>query len=328
MKDKDKSMIDPKDLALLLRSGAANYRCGMYLYHMPTIDRQQIYQELEIERLQRKYLEIREIYNYTGQDWNKTFLVSFLKYLSDEANRANYAELGMRLNYNMILRERGSLRNLEALLVAVSGLVDTLPRDSFTNTFRKDVEYMKHKYMITSLRQDQWQRRRMTPVKEPILRLIQVARLLYDNDMIFNKLVNCRSRNDVFNLFNVESGSEWSRYFGDAKVRRIGAEKCDLIGINFVVPMLYAFGHYTSSDEITQQANDLNESLPAESNRYIKGWRREGLTPMIAYETQALLQLFTKYCHERCCEGCYLYKHMLSKRSVLSDIPAFLEYQR
>ncbi len=317
-----------EELLDLLKSGAKECRCGIYLYNLDPLRRQQIYQELETERLERKYLEIRELYHYTNQDWNQVALIRLLRYLSDEANRANYMEIGLRIGFNTILRERSSLRNLEALLIAAAGLIDTLPRDNFTNQLRKDVEYMAHKYQITPLPKENWSRRRMTPAKEPILRLVQIARLLYDNDIFFNKLIGCKSRNDIFNLFNVEATSEWSKYFGESRVRRIGVEKCDLIGINFVVPMLYAFGHYTSDDNMTSVASNLNEVLPAESNRYITKWRSHGLTPTVSYETQALIQLYTVYCKELACERCHLYRHMRSKGSILDRIPAFTEYQR
>ncbi len=317
-----------KELLLLLESGAKEYRCGEYLYHLDALYRQQIYQNLEIERLQRKYLQIREIYQFSGQDWNQTFLVYFLRYLSDEANRKNFMEVGFRVGYNTILHERASLRNLEALFIAASGLIDTLPRDNFTNQVRKDVEYMTHKYQINPIAKEEWVRRRMMPAKEPILRLVQVARLFHENDLIFNKLISCRTREDIFNLFNVPALSEWSHYYGETRVRRIGVEKCDLIGINFVVPMLFAYGHYTSSDELVSVANELNEMLPAESNRYITKWRGCGLTPTVAYETQALIQLYTEYCKVKGCERCHVYRHMLSKGSILGKIPSFTQHLR
>ncbi len=178
------NVVDPQELLLLLESGAKECRCGEYLYHMSAMHRQQIYQNLETERLQRKYLQIREIYQMSTQDWNQTFLIYFLRYLSDANNRNNYMEVGLRIGYNMLLRERGSLHNLEALFIAASGLIDTLPRDNFTNQMRKDVAYMIHKYQINPLPKESWIRRGMVPTKEPILRLVQVARLYYENDMI------------------------------------------------------------------------------------------------------------------------------------------------
>ncbi len=326
--DAEKRKIDPVDLLILLNAGSKRYQCGKYLYHLNPLYRQQIYQDLETERLRDKYLKLRELYNYTNQDWNQVFLVWFLRYLSDKRNRDNYMELGLKINYNTILRERSSLRNLEALLVATSGLIDTLPRDSFTTQFRKDVEYMTHKYQIRPIPKESWDRRGMTPSKEPIIRLLQVANLLYNNDIIFNKLISCRTRDDIFGLFNVNASPEWMRYFGGSQERRIGVEKCDLVGINFVVPMLYAFGHYTSNQEMCDVARELNETLPAESNTIITGWKKQGLTPIVAYETQALIQLYTVYCKATRCEECPLYRHMLSKSSILDQIPIFTEYQR
>ncbi|MFI3258680.1 MAG: DUF2851 family protein [Rikenellaceae bacterium] len=312
------------ELLFRLEQGAKTYRCGVYLHNLESIHRQQIYQELETERLKSKYHKIWSMHEEWKMSWNHIFLVGFFDSLSDMENRENYLELAVRLNYSIISRERKSLRNLEALLIGMSGLLELLPRDRFTKSLADDARFIIHKYQLNPLPATQWNRRKWLPFKHPIVRLSQVAHLLYENEMPFNSLIECRNRNDIHNLFNVEMSEWWNPYFGES-VRHIGVEKSDLLGINFVVPMLYAFGHYSSDDEMTNRANDLNEDLPAESNFYITKWRRKGLDPKSAYETQALIQLAKIYCSNKHCEECHLYRHMKSKSSILSKIPAFLE---
>lgn len=316
------------DLLDLLADGSRHYRCGMYLYSMDVMRRQQIYHEMESERMEDKCYKINKLLKLCDENWNQLFLVNFLRYLSDEQNRNNYVEIGFRIGYNTLIRERASLRNMEALLIAASGLVDTLPKDDFTRELKKDVAYMAHKYEIEPIPQESWKRRGMTPSKEPIVRLIQTARLLHENELIFNKLINCKTRDDIFNLFNVEGNSEWNRYFGETQSRKIGVMKCDLIGINFVAPMLHLYGIYTSNDELLAAAADITESIPAESNRYITGWRREGLAPISAFETQALIQLYTTRCMEKACTNCPVFRDMISTKSILDQIPAFTQHMK
>ncbi len=314
------------ELLNLLADGSRRYRCGIYLYHMDVMRRQQIYHELESERMEEKCYKINKLFKLCDENWNQLFFVNFLRYLSDEPNRNNYIEIGLRIGHNTLLREKGSLRNMEALLIAASGLVDTLPKDEFTKELKKSVAYMAHKYEIEPIPQECWIRRGMTPTKEPIIRLVQAARLFHKNELIFNALINCRTRDDIFNLFNIEGDSEWNKYFGESQSRKIGVMKCDLIGINFVAPMLHLYGIYTSNDDLLATAASITESIPAESNRYITGWKREGLAPISAFETQALIQLYTKHCMEKACKSCPVFRDMTSSRSALNQIPNFLEH--
>ncbi|MFI3303200.1 MAG: DUF2851 family protein [Rikenellaceae bacterium] len=322
--------IDPKTLLDLVLSGAKERRCGIYLHHLEGLDRHRIYQELETERLDDKFLRIQDLYARSQSNWNQIFLIGLLNSISDMNNRENYQEVGHMVHFSIIQRERASLRNIEALLIGASGLLDTLPQDSFTTEFRKSAEFMLYKYQITPIYSKMWNLKKITAVKHPIIRLSQIARLLYENEFPFNHLVNFQNRNDIISFFNVEASMEWClRVKGGAKsASHIGVSKCDLIGINFVVPMLYAYGLYTADDSITDRAGYINETLPAESNFYITSWRKRGLTPQSAYETQALIQLAKVYCDNHLCEKCHIYKHMLSPYSILPKLPIFVEHMR
>ncbi len=318
--------MERKELLRLLRKGAKKRCCGIYLHHLSGVERTRIYQNLETERLERKY---REVSDYYGEcrDWNQIFLVQFMRSMSDMHNKENYMEIAKRIGYSTLMRERGSLRNIEDMLLVASGLLDFLPRDSFMDDVCSNGRYLLKKYSITPLTRNQWVR------KSPritfggfILKLLQVARLVYDNDLIFNRLVAIKNRNDILTLFNVVASERWSDYMGSESHRRLPIDKRDIIGINFVVPMLYAYGHYTSDETISDAATDLNEMLPAEVNKYTREWREYGLVPVCAYETQALIQLTTEYCGSKSsrCEECFIFQHLSSAASKLGDIPRFL----
>ncbi len=269
------------------------------------------------------------MYSHLQSNWNKIFLIQLLDSLSDMDNRQVYKEIAVRVNYNSILRERGSLRNLEALLIGISGLHKLLPNDDFSIEFKKNAEFLLHKYQIEPFQKSDWNLRKITPVKHPIIRLSQVARLLYDNDHPFNQLLNCKSRNDILSFFDVEASLELCQRV-NLRAKNpscIGVTKRDLLGINLVVPMMYAYGLYVCDDTITDRAGELNESLPAESNWIISSWCQYGLVPTSALETQGLIQLTKRYCPESRCEECPIGRHIMSPKSILRQLPNFFVTQ-
>lgn len=88
--------------------------------------------------------------------------------------------------------------------------------------------------------------------------------------------------------------------------RRMGQFKSDLMGINFVAQIAFAYGSYTQSSRLIDNATALLEDIPAEDNRYIKAWNSVDAIARNAYESQALLQLSTEYCIKGRCEECPL----------------------
>ena len=86
----------------------------------------------------------------------------------------------------------------------------------------------------------------------------------------------------------------------------MGQFKSDLMGINFVAQIAFAYGSYTQSNRLIDNATALLEDIPAEDNRYIKAWNSVDAIARNAYESQALLQLSTEYCIKGRCEECPL----------------------
>lgn len=319
-----KQIISDKNLLELLERGSKRYHCGQYIYNLNGIQRQLIYQDLEIERLRDKHMRVLKYYEIANKDWNTLLFIHLMHSISDPNNVSCYVEIAVRLGYSTIHKEKRSLENIEALLIAMTGMLPLFPRDNYTIELAKKGDALLKKYNLNPLTAKHWNRSNMTAAKHPIIRLSQVARIFQDIDKFFDSVTNCASRDDIIAMFSVEASTELCKYF-DKKALRIGITRSDLLGINFIIPILMAYGFATSNDEVSDRANNLNESLPPEENQYTRKWRETGLTPTLSYETQALIQLAKIYCSARRCHECIIYKHMLSGDSILHKIPRFIE---
>ena len=78
----------------------------------------------------------------------------------------------------------------------------------------------------------------------------------------------------------------------------------------------FAYGSYTGREALRDSALTLLERLPAEDNRYMRGWHDAGLTPRSAFESKALLQLATEYCAAKRCAECPVGRRILNNLKI------------
>ena len=109
-------------------------------------------------------------------------------------------------------------------------------------------------------------------------------------------------------LFDLRPSTYWETH-SDFDVPGHGAATMskaavDLIIINFVAPMLYAYGSAHGDLEAAENALNLWYDLAPENNTFIRQWQSAGIAPESAADSQALIQLRKKYCDFSRCLDC------------------------
>ena len=85
-------------------------------------------------------------------------------------------------------------------------------------------------------------------------------------------------------LFSAEASDYWYTHYIPATPtrelpKRIGRMKSDLLGINLVSLIQYAYGAYNGNERLRERAFALLEAIPAEENRFMRRWRLYDLHP-------------------------------------------------
>ena len=70
----------------------------------------------------------------------------------------------------------------------------------------------------------------------------------------------------------------------------------NLLIINTVIPLLFAYGRYKGNEALCDRAFSLLEQARAENNHIVRLWRECGLEVENAGDSQALIQLKSAYC--------------------------------
>lgn len=298
-----------------LIEGRRRGACHGYIAHIATDQYNTLIDTLVSERLSRKHREIVDIFERCQCDWTETLHVVLFRFLGGRHNRAASERLASIVTSHIIMRENSSLVKIEALLFGAAGLLDIYSTDDYISLLRQEFDHLATKYNITPMPHDAWQFSGMYYNNHPTLRIAQIAACLHENSISVQSITSCTTRRDVYNLFSGRASEYWMQQVLPSAnehgiAPRIGTIKSDILGINLVTPLMYAYGNYTESQKLMSRAIALLHDIPAEDNRYTRLWNRSIAT---ALESQALIQLSTVYCDVTRCHECPFAKLLLYK---------------
>ncbi len=303
-----------------LQAEAATERaaCGGYLAALDPLHRTELCTSLLFERLGRKMRTLDALHAEADDDWNQTFYLLYFRTLADRDNKAAYLELARRLPYRLLLRERLTPRAIEAMLLGTSGLLSRYQGDPYTFDLAREFDHLRNKYELQPMAPEAWRLQDLRPANHPVLRLSQAAEFFRQDAFLTDRLLACRTEQDLRNLFCVDAAPYWrTHYRGAAEAeghpKRLGHFKAHIIGINLVAVLQFAYGSAVGNDRLRDNALALLEKLPPEENRYMRLWEGRGIRPRDAFESQALLQLSTEHCERGGCPDCPVARRILRK---------------
>ena len=298
-----------------LQAGAGTYACGGYLAGLGSLQRSEICTALLFSRLERKMRMVDALREEASENWNQTFYLLYFRTLGDRRNQEAYLSLARRVPYKVVLRERLAPRAVEAMFFGASGLLTLYPHDAYTLDLARDFEYLAAKYDIEPLEAGVWELDEVRPANHPVLRLAQAAEFFIQDEFVMERAMSCRTEEDIRRLFCIEASAYWRTHHipgiaSDEHPKRLGAFKANIIGINLVSVLQFAYGSVTGRETLRDSALTLLERLPAEDN-----WRNTGVMIRNAFESQALLQLATEYCPAKRCTECPVGRRILQSIS-------------
>lgn len=92
-----------------------------------------------------------------------------------------------------------------------------------------------------------------------------------------------------------------------------GKQMVESILINTAVPLLFAYGVLRGEKGLKDKALRWLEAIPSEKNALVTGWGRQGVNIEHAADTQALLELKTRYCDPKRCLQCNIGHFLLGE---------------
>lgn len=261
-----------------------------------------------IERLEDKCLRVMTILDHNKNDWEDTLYKLLFKYLGLKVNASAFEQLAHVTPYKVFKKVSPNVKRTEALLLGQAGLLNE-SKDSYISELYKEYMHMQVKFDLISMTGVEWKFARLRPVNFPTIRMAQLAMMYHQNPQLFSKIIDVSSIDEIRSLLEVTASSYWDKHYilekeTEERKKKVGIQTQDLIIINVIVPLLFSYGIRLSDDRYKEKAIDILRSLKSENNNIIRKWKSLKIHSKSAYESQALIQLKSKYCKQFQCLSC------------------------
>ena len=135
---------------------------------------------------------------------------------------------------------------------------------------------------------------------------------------LMSKILDANGEKELRKLFQVELTGYWNNHFSFGKPNEkpapaLSDKSIDIVLINTVATLYYAYGEITGDYALTDKAIELLESLKPESNSIVKTFVVAGIDCDSALTSQALIELKRSYCDARKCIFCKIGHRLLSE---------------
>ena len=294
--------------------------CCNYLKEFPSIHMQGWVNALLMERLERKSSDIQQLLERFNNSWADVFYVLLARSMGFGLNSEAFQRLALSLPLHYILKQGDNLLQIEALLLGQAGMLDdiTVP-DIYTEKLQNEYNFLKNKYSLTPSDKEIFRKLRVRPTSAPQIRLAQLASLLLNIQGLFSKVLECKDLGQIRLLLHVNASEYWQTHYqlGEESPRKskfIGDASLDVMIINAIVPIVFAYGRRINDESYVDRALNFLDLIKPESNSIIKQFALYGVRSRNAYDTQALIQLKREYCEKRKCLYCRIGYRLLSKK--------------
>ena len=285
---------------------------------------------LTVERLEEKTCRIETLLRQAGGDWEQAAFATLARNFGFGVNSETFERWALSLPLSAAGKHRDNEFQLEALFLGQAGLladdaVSPERRDDYFCRLQSEYSFLAHKFGLTPLPAKSWRFLRMRPQNFPHVRLSQLVRLYHRGAVNLSAIIGAADTTALRALLTTEATDYWQSHycFGEESAhsrKMLQASSIDLLLINTVAPLVFAYGRNRYDNGLCERAFALLEETKAERNYITRSWEKAGLQVQSAADSQALIQLRKHYCDRRDCLRCRFGAEYLRSRRTISPL--------
>jgi hypothetical protein len=285
--------------------------CASHWQSVPGVSKLSMLDNALMIRLQTKAYTVTELLAKNNNDWEQTCYQLLCKNFGFKVNAEPMLRLGQIVSYNTLLKHVNKPVQVEALLFGGGGFLENVVGDDYTSILTREYDMLRKKYSLDGRQMNlsQWKFLRLRPANFPTVRIAQLAALLTKQKNLFSKILETSSFKEVYDLLDASQSEYWLRHYQFGKpskshVPSLGDASIQNIIINTIVPLLVAYGKIHDEQAYIDRATDLLQHIPAEDNKITRQWAPLNYKVKSAFDSQALIELYTNFCMKRRCLEC------------------------
>ena len=228
--------------------------------------------------------------------------------MGGKVNAGAFFSIAEALGIERIRKMRSAGEDLEVVFQGMAGFFREANGDDFYRSRKGEFRFLSKKYDLDPNRVERPVFFRLRPSGFPTIRLSQLSRMYNSGESLFSRLLECGTLPEFRHIFQVNAHSYWNTCYSYSSgrspsvVKRVTQHQADLILLNAVFPLLFAY-YLNRGTDFSAVILDLMSRMSPEKNRVTEAFRREGICPANAIESQGLMELHTDFCsHNKCLE--------------------------
>lgn len=273
-------------------------------------------ERLYLERLEDKATDLLIDAKQTEYHWEALLFSKLAKSFGLKVNGEAFYQMAIHTPFHVVQKCRNNLLYLEALFMGQAGLLEAPIEDTYYRELQTAYAFLKSKFTLQPIATPP-KFFRLRPINFPSIRLAQLASLYHSNTSLFSAWIEAKQVEVFYNTYRVKASSYWDSHYNfgvnSPKLpKRLSKDFIDLLLINTLIPIRFVYSKYLGED-ISEGIMQLIAQLPAENNSIVKNYEKHGLKAYNALQTQALLQLYPKYCVPKRCLTCAIGNSILKQ---------------
>lgn len=304
------SLVANHDALMVPHGVGEGIPCAKRLAKVPSLIVNSFFDRLTVERIEEKSTVVRRLLDESRGNWEQTCYWLLAHYFGGKVNAFPFELLAKATDQRLLARWKDNPRRIEALLMGQAGFLEGYFEDEYPRQLQADYDALCSGISLSPIENHLWRFFRVRPSAFPTIRISQFAQLMSSTASLFSTLLDMKEVGDIETLFCCRASDYWDNHYHFDRptekhsVKRVGRMQADLLIINAWVPLLFVYGEIHGQQAYKDQAVALLQQLPAENNMIVRSYVAAGVTPESAAQTQALIQLKSKYCNSRRCLDC------------------------
>lgn len=293
-------------------------RCRKVIATLPRLLVHSWMSALSVERLEERTQQVMERRERCNKDWEHTLFVTLARTFGFGINGDAFEAWARAVPLAAAAKHRDDLFQIEALFFGQAGFLaaDSLREKAtpegreYYAKLQREYRYLCQKFSLKPMDSSLWRFLRLRPQNFPSIRIAQLAMLYHKEQINLSRLISADSIESFRQLLDTQVSPFWQTHYtfsseeSDPSERKLAISSRNLVILNTISPILFAYGRYKGDDSLCELAASLLEQIKAEDNNIVRHWSEAGIHCESAADSQALIQLTRRYCEPRNCLRC------------------------
>ncbi len=305
-----------------LKESQSEIPCEKIFIRPEPIIEENWFERLSIERLENKYDSIQTLFIQTNKNWDQVFYYLTAKYFGQKTNELPFELIAKQLPLLILARNKESLLQTQALVLGIAGLLNQNFEDDYLRLLKREFRALQNKYRLESIDKVIWKFGRTRPTNFPGIRLLQFAQIVHQSNHLLSTILEAKNMEEAASFFQIQSNQliDIGALNGKSHTKKLttfntGKHFVNLMMINVVVPVLFAYGKWDQNETYCLRALNWLNLLKPEDNYIIKKWGKLGIKAQNAKQTQAIIGLNNYYCKQHNCLKCAFGNTILNRKN-------------